>query len=157
MYAATVPQVSKALHSPSGSINSFSLTVYVLGFAIGPLVFAPLSDVYGRIWIYRICMVLFCLFTLACGLSTDISMFIVFRFFAGSMGAAPIALGGAMIKELFAEDKRGNALSFYYFGPAIGPVLGPIFGGFIAQNIGWRWTFWVICIVVSLNSWSTDN
>lgn len=149
MYAAALPQASKDLNSPNGSIDSFSMTIYILGFAIGPLVFAPLSDIYGRIWIYRICMVLFLLFTMACGLSTNIGMFIAFRFLAGCMGAAPIALGGAMIKELFDEGSRGNAMSIYFTGPVAGPLLGPIFGGFIAQDEGWRWTFWVVCILVS--------
>ncbi|MCJ1240748.1 hypothetical protein MMC14_008752 [Varicellaria rhodocarpa] len=70
-------------------------------------------------------------------------MLIAFRFFAGCFGAAPVAIGGAIVSDLFPQERRGNAMAIYGVGPVLGPLLGPIIGGYVAQAWGWRSIFWV--------------
>lgn len=83
MFAPGVPDVMRDFGTESESLATFVVSVYILGFALGPLVLAPLSEMYGRVWIYNVCNVLFTIFTVACGLATNMNMLIGFRFLAG--------------------------------------------------------------------------
>lgn len=65
--------------------------VFVLGFAAGPLLCAPLSEIYGRLPIYHVCNVLFVCFNIGCALAPSMNALIVFRFFAGVFGSAPLS------------------------------------------------------------------
>ena len=74
-------------------LAGFVVSVYVLGFAFGPLVLAPLSEMYGRLPIYHVCNICFLAFTIGCALATNINMLIGFRFMAGVFGSAPLTNG----------------------------------------------------------------
>lgn len=112
----------------------------------GPLVLAPMSELYGRAIIYHVGNVLFILFTVGCALSTNMGMLIAFRFLAGLVGAGPITIGGGTIADLTTIQQRGTAMSIWSLGPLLGPSIGPIAGGFLAQAVSWRWIFWVLTI-----------
>jgi MFS family permease len=90
----------------------------------GPLVIAPLSEMYGRAQVYNICNVIFICWTIACALATNLGMLIGFRFLAGCFGVAPITNGGGTIADLMAPENRGAAMSIWAMGPLIGPVIG---------------------------------
>jgi len=83
-------------------------------------------------------------FNLGCAYSTTAGSLIAFRFLAGWAGAAPIAIGGGTVSDVFSERERAGAMALYSLGPLIGPVVGPIAGGFIAQRIGVKYVFIVI-------------
>lgn len=68
------------------------------------------------------------------------------RFFAGIGGSAPLAIGGGILADCFLPEQRGKAIAIYSLAPLIGPAAGPVAGGFIAQNISWRWVFWIVSI-----------
>ncbi|KAF2794928.1 MFS general substrate transporter [Melanomma pulvis-pyrius CBS 109.77] len=152
MFAPGAPLLMRDLSITSAIIGTLTVSIYVLGFAIGPLFLSPLSELYGRLVIYQCCNLVFFAFTLGCALSTNVGMFLVFRFVAGCAGSAPLTIGGGTVADLFPQEKRGSVMGMLALGPIIGPVVGPIAGGFIAQDIGWRWTFWVILIMTSIIS-----
>jgi MFS family permease len=81
-------------------------------------VIAPMSEMYGRLWVYHINGILFVIFTIACALSTSLTMLIVFRFLAGSVGAAPLTLGGGTIADLMSARQRAKAMSVWVVGPS---------------------------------------
>jgi hypothetical protein len=93
MFAPGVPQLMHEFNSSSTLLATFVVSVYVLGFAIGPLIVAPLSELYGRLAIYHTCNVGFIVFTVACAYAPNITAFIVFRFFQGCWGVAPLTIG----------------------------------------------------------------
>jgi hypothetical protein len=155
IFAPSIPTVMAEFGSNSELLSGFVVSVYVLGFAFGPLVIAPLSELYGRLALYHACGVLFLIFNVACALSTSLNMLIVFRFLAGCVGASPLTLGGGTIADLMTTYQRAKAMSVS--GPsfatcanrqdlgdgskyvsrtvlkmtnleALGPVLGPIMG-----------------------------
>lgn len=152
MFAPGVRQVAAEFGTTNELLQTLVVSIYVLGLALGPLVLAPLSEVYGRWICYAFCNVLYTIFTVACAVSTNMSMLIVFRFMAGCMGSAPLAIGGGTIADLFPVSQRGKALSLYTLGPVCGPAIGPIAGGFLSEAKGWRWIFWVLTIAVWLAS-----
>lgn len=138
-------------HSTSATIGTLTVTIYLFGFAIGPMVIAPLSELYGRLIIYHICNGLFFVFTIACGVSSNVGMLLAFRFLAGCAGSAPLTIGGGTVSDVIPQEKRGAAMALFAVGPLLGPVIGPVIGGFIAQGIGWRWTFWILGILVRIS------
>ncbi len=106
---------------------------------MGPLVIAPLSEMYGRVPIYNMCNVAFVAFTVGCALAPSMGSLIAFRFLAGCFGIAPITNGGGTIADLMKPEQRGRAMSIWAIGPLLGPVIGPVCGGFLAEAKGWRW------------------
>lgn len=149
MFAPGVPQVLQDFRTGSTTLAEFVVSIYILGFAVGPLIISPMSEMYGRIPVYIVCNVMFEIFTIACAVSTSLTQLIVFRFFAGCFGVCPVTLGGASISDLMDQDKRGAAMSLFGMGPLLGPVIGPVAGAYLAAAEGWRWTFWLIAIAVS--------
>ena len=149
-FAPGVPQLMEEFGSDSSLLSGFVVSVYVLGFAVGPLVIAPMSEMFGRLPLYHICGTLFAIWTIACALARTLDELIVFRFFAGCFGAAPLALGGGTIADLASAEWRATAMAIWTLGPTIGPVIGPVAGGFICENLGWRWNFWIIAIAAGV-------
>ncbi|KAI9710403.1 MAG: hypothetical protein M1812_007439 [Candelaria pacifica] len=147
MFAPGVPEVMSDFNSHNDLLAGFVVSVYILGYAVGPLMIAPLSELYGRLVIYHSCNVLFVIFTIACAVSSNLNMLIAFRFFEGCAGSAPLTIGGGTIADMIVQEKRGGAMAVWASGPLMGPVIGPVVGGFLSQAKGWRWVFWVISIV----------
>lgn len=152
MFAPGVQRVMEEFHSTSNTTATFVVSVYILGYALGPLIFAPLSEIYGRNIIYHGCNFCYVAFTVGCALATSMNMLIGFRFIAGVFGVAPLTLGGGTIADLMKPEARGGAMAIWAMGPLLGPVIGPIAGGFISQDIGWRWIFWVLSIAIGVVS-----
>ena len=113
MFAPGVPQVLEEFQSDSSTLGSFVVSVYVLGYAAGPIVIAPLSELYGRVWLYNATNVLFVIFTVACALSTNLNMLIGFRVLAGIAGSAPLTMGGGTIADLFVQEERGKVMALW--------------------------------------------
>jgi hypothetical protein len=112
-FAPGVPEVMRDFNSTSDLLRGFMVSVYVLGFAFGPLVIAPLSEMYGRLPLYHICNLLFIVFTIAAAVATNMAQFVVFRFFMGCFGGAPIVLGGGTIADLISREQRGTAMAVW--------------------------------------------
>ncbi|KAJ5724727.1 Efflux pump [Penicillium malachiteum] len=138
MFAPGVEDVMIEFHSTSTIIASFVVSVYVLGYAVGPFVVAPMSELYGRVPVYHASNVLFVIFTIACAICTSMSQLIVFRFFSGVAGSTPITIGGGTFGDMFKVEERGAAIAIWSMGPLLGPVIGPVAGGFLAEKAGWR-------------------
>lgn len=71
---------------------------------------------------------------------------------AGVGGSGCLTLGGGLIADLYTVEQRGAATALWSLGPLIGPVIGPICGGFISENVSWRWVFWILLIVAGVVS-----
>jgi multidrug resistance protein len=150
MFAPGVPEIMHEFHSRSSLLAAFVVSVYVLGFATGPLLFAPLSEIYGRLWVYFGSLILFGVFIIACAVAPSLSSLIAFRFFSGVFGACPLTNGAGTITDMIAQEKRGAAMAIFSIGPLLGPIIGPVAGGFLADAEGWRWIFWVLAIAIGV-------
>ncbi|KAF6807062.1 MFS multidrug transporter [Colletotrichum sojae] len=114
------------------------LSIFVLAYALGPLVWGPLSELCGRVIILQVTAVLYMGFNLGYGLATSKTQMTVVRFLAGFNGSAPMAVGGAAFADLLNAEERGQAISIHSL---LSPAIGPIAGGFIVQETSWRWIF----------------
>lgn len=130
----------------SQEVATLGVSFFVLGFAIGPLLWAPLSELYGRQILFFITYAMLTAFNAGAAGSNNIATLIVLRFFAGSFGSSPLTNAGGVIADMFAAEERGLATSIFAAAPFMGPVLGPIIGGFVGESIGWRWVEGVMAI-----------
>lgn len=134
--------------STNAELGSLVVSVYLLGFAAGPLVIAPLSELYGRLPLYHICNTAFAAITVGCALAPNLNSEIALRFLQGAAGSAPLAIGGGTISDLIPQERRGKYMGIYALGPTLGPILSPIAGGFLTAAKGWRWLMWLLLIIV---------
>jgi multidrug resistance protein len=146
MFAPGIKQVMVELKSTNTELASFVVSVFLLGFAVGPLFLAPASELWGRRIIYNVSNIFFVLCTVGCALAPTLNFLIGFRFLSGVFGAAPLTLGGGTISDVIPAKNRGVAMALFAMGPLLGPVVGPVAGGFLAEAEGWRWVFWVLTI-----------
>ncbi|KAL2202941.1 MFS general substrate transporter [Sarocladium strictum] len=146
MFAPGVPELLREFETTSRELATFCVSVYVLGFAAGPMLFAPLSEIYGRLPIYHATNLGFIVFLIACAKAPNMSTFIAFRFLSGVFGACPLTNGGGTIADLVRQEKRGAAMAGFAIGPLLGPIIGPVVGGFVSDALGWRWVFWILAI-----------
>lgn len=149
MFAPSMLQALQDFHSDNVDMGNLSVSILVLGYAFGPLIHAPLSELYGRLVLYHVNSVLFVLFNVGCALSVNLPMLIVFRLLTGIVGACPLALGPASIADMFRQEERGRAIATWNLPILLGPTLGPLVGSYLASAKGWRWDFWFLSIAAS--------
>ncbi|TXT09008.1 hypothetical protein VHUM_02482 [Vanrija humicola] len=141
-YASTLGDVERRFHV-STEVGIVGLSLYVLGFGVGPLIWAPLSEIYGRTAAFVLSYPLFCVFNLVCAVSQNIETLLIARLLAGTFGSSPITNAGAQISDMWASHERALATTLFSLAPFLGPVFGPIVGGFVAEFKGFRWVYWV--------------
>ncbi|KAJ5335744.1 uncharacterized protein N7506_005680 [Penicillium brevicompactum] len=121
-------------------LATLGVSLFVMGFAIGPLLWAPLSELFGRQILFIITYAGLTAFNAGVAGSKNVWTLIILRFFAGSFGSSPLTNAGGVIADMFPAKKRGVAMSLFAGAPFLGPVIGPIAGGFIGMsNGGWQW------------------
>lgn len=128
-----------ASSSPSGCFPSISedfgvstiaagltITLFLLGYCAGPLVFAPLSELYGRRWVFYITFFLYWVFNFLCAWAPNFGSLLVGRFITGTFVSAPLSNGPGVLADLWDPLSRGNAMAGFACMLWIGPSLGPI-------------------------------
>lgn len=143
----------------SGTRASLGLSLYVLGYGIGPLLFSPLSEIpaFGRNLPY---IPTFAIFTILCvptALVHNFAGLLVLRFLQGFFGSPALATGGASIQDVYSLIKLPYALAFWLASAYGGPALGPVVASFAVTAENWRWSLWEmlwiagpVCIVMFL-------
>ncbi|EKG12399.1 Major facilitator superfamily [Macrophomina phaseolina MS6] len=150
MVAPALTSISKDLGVTKEIEEALMLSIFVLAYAIGPLILGPLSEVYGRVLVLQLANAFYLAWNLGCGFAKSPGQMMAFRFLSGLGGSAPLAIGGGTLSDMFKPEQRGKAISVYSLAPLIGPAAGPIAGGFIAENTTWRWVFWATSICDAL-------
>ncbi|KAK8025571.1 MFS general substrate transporter [Apiospora arundinis] len=137
-----------AIYGVSTTVGILGVSLYVLGFATGPTLWAPLSELKGRRLPIVIAMFGFSLFSIACATAKDLQTILICRFFAGFCGACPLAVVAAVFSDMFDNATRGVAITIFSMAVFTGPLLAPFVGGFIVEShLGWRWTMYLVSIM----------
>jgi hypothetical protein len=108
----------------SVEVATLGLSLYVLGFALGPLIWAPLSEMYGRKSIYVISFAAYTAFSVGATCAPNITALLVLRFFASAFGSSSMTNTGAIIADMFNTAERGMATGLFVTTPFLGPALG---------------------------------
>ena len=109
----------------SAEVAVLPISLYILGFAFGPLLWAPVSEVWGRKWSMEPAIFCLGLFSIGTATSTNAASIIVTRFFGGVFGSAPVSNVSAALGDIWAPKARGMAVTFYAIAVVGGPTLGP--------------------------------
>ncbi|KAK8234821.1 major facilitator superfamily domain-containing protein [Phyllosticta capitalensis] len=124
------------LNTPYFNVTNQSLlvlptSIFIVGYVVGPLIFGPLSETYGRKWVMT-------------------GAFAIFRLLVGVPGSCAISVVGGVCADVYNDPLlRGRAMAVYMAATTFGPLIGPIISGFISV-VDWRWTFWVGLIIAGM-------
>ncbi|KIW97549.1 uncharacterized protein Z519_01133 [Cladophialophora bantiana CBS 173.52] len=140
-YSPGTQQVAHDFHVGT-QVSTLGTTLFLFGFGIGPLLWAPLSEVYGRKNAVLPPMFVAACFSFGTGAAKDIQTILITRFFAGFFASAPVTNTGGVLSDLFPASQRGIAIASYAMAVVIGPVFGPIVGAalVVQPSLRWRWT-----------------
>ncbi|OTB00225.1 hypothetical protein M426DRAFT_242737 [Hypoxylon sp. CI-4A] len=131
----------------SAELGTLGVSLFVIGFVLGPFAWAPTSELFGRQYIFLFTNFAHTAFNVGTCFAQDQATLLVLRFFSGAFGAAPLTNAGGVIADCFQPAERGLALTVFSLVPFLGPVLGPIVGGFVAESVGWRWVMGITSIL----------
>ena len=132
----------------SNEVMILGTSLFVLGFAVGPIIWGPMSELYGRKYPLFIGFFMFALLQIPVAVAQNIQTIMICRFFGGVFGSAPLGTVGGQLTDLWGPLDRGVAMTFFIGAVFMGPVVGPIVGGFIVQShLGWRWTEFITAVM----------
>ncbi|KAI0087647.1 MFS multidrug transporter [Irpex rosettiformis] len=143
---ADIEGVAKEFHV-SNEVVFLTITLFVAGFGIGPMFFAPLSEMYGRRVIYVSTLLVGLLFIIPGAVAKNIGTLLVARAIDGIGFSAPMTIVGGTLADLWKNEERGVPMAAFSAAPFMGPAMGPLIGGFIADHKGWRWLYWIQLIL----------
>jgi DHA1 family multidrug resistance protein-like MFS transporter len=143
IYSPSIPGVMERFGVEIGAA-SLGLSMYVLAYGIGPLLFSPLSEIpiIGRNPPYIISYAIFVILLIPTALVDNFAGLIVLRFLQGFFGSPCLATGGATLQDVYSLIKLPYVLSLWAFAATCGPALGPIISGFSVAAKNWRWSLW---------------
>lgn len=110
----------------SSEVMVLEVSLFVLGFAFGPIVWGPLSELYGRRTPLLVGYFIFAIFNIPVAVATNIQTIMVCRFFGGFFSSAPLAIVGGSIADFFEPVNRGIAMSIFSAATFIGPTMGKV-------------------------------
>lgn len=143
IFSASSQNVSKAF-GVGLEVSSLSSSLYIVGYASGPLIWAPLSELKGRRPGIIVAMLGFGIFNTAVAVSKDLQTLMICRFFCGIFGSSPLAVVAAVFSDIYDNRTRGVAIAFFSSTVFLGPLVAPFIGGFINMSyLGWRWTAYI--------------
>jgi multidrug resistance protein len=134
----------------SEEVSLLAITMFVIGFGIGPMAFAPLSEILGRRIIYGTTLFIAVVFIIPCAVAKNAATLVVCRLIDGIAFSAPMTLVGGTLADLWRAEERGVPMAAFSAAPFIGPAIGPLVGGFISDNAGWRWLYWIQLILSTI-------
>jgi DHA1 family bicyclomycin/chloramphenicol resistance-like MFS transporter len=145
MYLPSLPDIARQLAAPTAQVQ-LTISAYLFGFAIGQILYGPVSDRHGRKPVLLAALGLYCAASLACALSTSIEMLIAARALQAIGGSGGIVLARAIVRDLYAGARAGRELSLIGSVMALAPVLAPVIGGALQTGFGWRSIFFTLTV-----------
>ena len=147
IFSTAIAATAKDFHV-STEVMTLGTSLFLLGFTLGPIVWGPISELYGR----RTPLILgtggMACFQVGVAVAQNVYTIMICRFFGGVFGCAPLCVVGGALSDFWDPVQRGVTVGIYSVCTFVGPVAAPIIGGYIAESyLGWRWTEYISVIM----------
>ncbi|KAL7424095.1 hypothetical protein Q5752_001680 [Cryptotrichosporon argae] len=148
IFSAASTFVAKAF-GISSEVSILGLSLYLLGFAFGPVLWAPMSEMYGRKPTILVPMFVFACFSAATATAENIQTIMITRFFAGMFSSSPVTIVAGGLADMWSQRERGSAVVLYSLCIVGGPTCAPVIGAAVSESyLTWRWTEYLVVILV---------
>ena len=145
MYLPSLPAIGVALDASTAAVQ-LTISSYLLGFAVGQILYGPLSDRVGRRPVILAALVLYVAATVVCAGAQTIGILIAVRFVQALGGAGCIVLARAAVRDLYSGERAGRELSLMGSITAFAPIVAPAIGGVLQDAFGWRASFYLLVV-----------
>jgi len=149
LYLPAMPQLEEVFHASASAVESTMVT-YLVGFAIGQLLYGPLTDRFGRKPPLYFSLAIFALSSFACAFSTSISMMSTLRLFQALGACGGSVISRAMVRDLFPPSELRRVFSMLILVLGVSPILAPMLGSYLLLWFGWRSAFFAQATVGTL-------
>jgi DHA1 family bicyclomycin/chloramphenicol resistance-like MFS transporter len=146
LYLPAMPTMTTYFDTTSSLVN-LTLIAFYFFFAVGIIIFGPLSDKYGRKPILVFCLVLYTAGSFACALSESIHQLILFRVVQSLGTGGVMAISTALVKDCFLGELKSKVLAVVQAMGVIAPMAAPIVGAAILRIAQWRETFFLLALI----------
>ncbi len=154
MYVPSLPEIAATLKVAEG-IASYTITIYIVGFSIGTVIWGWFSDNHGRKPILLVGFLIYIIGCIICTKSQSIEILMLGRIVQGFGSSTGSVVGQAIVRDSFFGNKLRTVYSYISTAISVFPVIGPIAGGFIVEYMGWQESFWlllatglILCILI---------
>ena len=131
----------------SQEIMSLGVALFVAGYAVGPLVFAPMAEVMGSSLVLAVALAGCAIFQIPLAVAQNVPTILVSRFLAGTLGAGGLAVGSGILADVYGPIHRGVAVGLSAAVMNLGSTIAPIVGNYVVDRYSWRWTAWITLIL----------
>ncbi|HEY4030961.1 MAG TPA: DHA2 family efflux MFS transporter permease subunit [Caulobacteraceae bacterium] len=151
-----LPHIQGSVSASQDQIT-WVLTSYIVAATIMTPMTGWLSGRIGRKQVFLISIAGFTVASMACGAAGSLVQIVGFRLMQGFFGAALIPLSQAVLLDIWPKEQHGQAMAIWGMGALLGPIMGPALGGYLTDNLNWRWVFYInlpIGILAYLGVWT---
>jgi len=145
LYLPSLPGIARDLMAEASAVQ-LTLSVFLLGFAVGQILYGPLSDRFGRRPVLLGGIAIYLAGTAACALAPTIQALIAARFAQAVGACSGVVLARAIVRDLFAPERAASVMAYMGSAMAIGPMVGPVIGGQLEIRFGWRANFILLAL-----------
>lgn len=140
LYLPSLPGIARHFGTDAAAVQA-TLSMFLLGFAGGQIIYGPLSDRYGRRPMLVSGVAVYLAATMACAIAESIEALIGARFFQALGACSGVVLVRAIVRDIYAPERAGSVLAYMGSAMAVAPMIGPVIGGQLEINFGWRANF----------------
>ena len=151
MYLPALPVIAEQFGVPAGSAQ-MTLSTYILGFALGQLLYGPMADSLGRKPVVLGGTLVFAGAAAACAMAQSIDHLIVMRFFHGLTAAAASVVINALMRDIYPKEEFSRMMSFVMLVTTVAPLVAPMVGGAVLVWFSWHAIFWILALAALLAS-----
>ncbi len=137
-----LPHIQGSLSASQDQI-SWVLTSYIVASAITMPLTGWLAGRFGIKYLFLASVIGFTLASALCGAATSLSQLVFYRILQGVFGAGLVPLGQATLFTIYPRERHGYAMAIFSTGAMMGPIIGPTLGGWLTEELGWRWCFYI--------------
>ncbi len=146
MYLPSLPDIGRTLQVPTLQVQ-LTISSYLFGFAVGQILYGPISDRLGRRPVLLVALIVYAFATIGCAAARSIDALIGLRFLQALGGAGAIVLARAVVRDLYSGVRAGRELSLMGAITGVAPIVAPVIGGGLQTFFGWRATFVLLVMI----------